>query len=251
LNLLPDWYSRTTVSWTVAATEPPHVVSLALRHIGEKYSLGVLVPKNNPDWSGPWDCAEFVSWTVYQASSILYGCDRDFGDPSTADAYTGYWERDARILGDIISIDQAAGTAGAALLRFPQVGASGHIVFSDGNHGTIEAHSAATGVIQSIVDGRHWDVGILVHGIEYSHTSAVPVSPPPTLIYRLAPSMMTGPTVLAIQQALKLAGFDPGVLDGQFGPHTLSAVVAFQISRNLLPDGEVGLQTAKALGVSL
>ncbi len=227
------------------------LVSLALRHVGEKYSLGVLVPKNNPNWTGPWDCAEFVSWTVYQASCIVYGCDRDFGDPSTADAYTGYWERDARILGEIISIDQAAGTPGAALLRFPQVGASGHIVLSDGNHGTIEAHSTATGVIQSIVDDRHWDVGILVHGIQYSLTSAVPVSSPPTHIYRLASPMMTGPAVLDIQQALKRARFDPGVLDGQFGPHTLSAVVAFQISRNLLSDGEVGPDTAKALGVSL
>ena len=62
--------------------------------------------------------------------------------------------------------------------------------------------------------------------------------------------MMRGNKVLAIQQALKLAGFDPGVLDGEFGPHTLSATVAFQISRQLLPDGEIGEQTAAGLGVA-
>jgi N-acetylmuramoyl-L-alanine amidase len=227
------------------------LVSIALRHLGEKYRLGVLVPKNNPNWSGPWDCAEFVSWTVFQASSILYGCDRDFGDPSTADAYTGYWERDAHSLGEIIPVDQAAGTPGAALLRFPQVGATGHIVLSDGNHGTIEAHSTATGVIQATVDNRHWDAGILLRGLQYSQSSHVPVAPPRTVIYRLTSPLMTGPTVLAIQQALKRAGLDPGVLDGQFGPHTLSAVVAFQISRDLLSDGEVGPDTARALGVFL
>ena len=240
-----------SVGAAISQPSGSQLVSLALRHVGEKYSLGILVPKNNPNWAGPWDCSEFVSWTLYQVAAILYGCDRDFGDASTADAYTGFWERDARTLGEIISIDQAAGTPGAAILRFPQVGAYGHIVFSDGNHGTVEAHSPATGVIQSVVDNRRWDVGVLVRGIQYSQTSTTPVTVPQALIYRHTTPMMTGPKVLAIQQALKLAGFDPGVLDGQFGPHTLSAVVAFQISRNLLPDGEVGPDTARALGVSL
>ena len=52
-------------------------------------------------------------------------------------------------------------------------------------------------------------------------------------------------------EALHAAGFDPGVIDGEFGPHTSSAVVAFQLSLGMLADGEVGPNTARALSVQL
>ena len=226
------------------------VLQIALQHIGEKYVLGVLVPKDNPNWKGPWDCAEFVSWSVFQAARVLYGCDKDTGDPATADAYTGYWDRDSLKLGRIISLDEAARTPGAAVLRFPQVGACGHIVLSDGLGGTVEAHSPADGVIRSTLAQRRWDTAILVPGVTYNQGSAVPVAPPSTIIYRLAQPMMSGDKVKQIQQALVGKGFDPGSPDGEFGPHTSAAVVAFQLSQGLTPDGEVGPQTANALGVS-
>jgi len=57
--------------------------------------------------------------------------------------------------------------------------------------------------------------------------------------------------VRQIQQALKEAGFHPGKIDAIFGPMTHAAVVAFQISHRLVPDGEVGKQTARVLGVVL
>ena len=41
------------------------LLRLAATRIGQKY-LNVLVPKDNPNWSGPWDCAEFASWVVFQ-----------------------------------------------------------------------------------------------------------------------------------------------------------------------------------------
>src|ERR1700753_3029020 len=123
------------------ATQGDRIVALALTHVGEKYILGAKVAKDNANWKGPWDCAEFASWLLYQVTNKLYGCNRDVGDPSTADAYTGYWKRDAETLGTLISIDEAAATPGAAILRFPQVNASGHIVISDGKGGTVEAHS--------------------------------------------------------------------------------------------------------------
>jgi len=226
------------------------VLQIALQHIGEKYVLGVLVPKDNPNWKGPWDCAEFVSWSVFQAARVLYGCDKDTGDPATADAYTGYWDRDSLKLGRIISLDEAARTPGAVVLRFPQVGACGHIVLSDGLGGTVEAHSPADGVIRSTLAQRRWDTAILVPGVTYNQGSAVPVAPPSTIIYRLAQPMMAGDKVKQIQQALVGKGFDPGSPDGEFGPHTSAAVVAFQLSQGLTPDGEVGPQTANALGVS-
>lgn len=52
------------------------VVERARKHIGEDYKF-VNVPKDDASWRGPWDCAEFVSWLVYQEAGVLYGCDDD------------------------------------------------------------------------------------------------------------------------------------------------------------------------------
>jgi peptidoglycan hydrolase-like protein with peptidoglycan-binding domain len=57
--------------------------------------------------------------------------------------------------------------------------------------------------------------------------------------------------VKAIQRGLGQAGFNPGPVDGVFGPQTQAAVLGFQATRGLIPDGEVGPRTAKALGVTL
>jgi N-acetylmuramoyl-L-alanine amidase len=227
------------------------VLENAANHVNEKFVLGVLVPKNNAEWKGPWDCAEFVSWVVFQTASILFGCDRDFGDPASADAFTGFWERDAKNLGQIVPIEQGARTQGAAILRLPQLGATGHIVISDGLGGTVEAHSSKDGIIRSTLNGRRWDMAILVPGITYNEGPSVPVSLPETLIYRLTTPLMTGDKVREIQERLKASGFDPGPIDGEFGPHTHAAALAFQLSVGLVPDGEVGPQTGQALGIDI
>ncbi len=58
----------------------------------------------------------------------------------------------------------------------------------------------------------------------------------------------TGPDVVALQTRLKARGFSPGAIDGNFGPGTTAAVLAFQKSDGLLADGIVGARTAIALG---
>src|SRR5207247_5559014 len=162
------------------------ILQLGRKHIGEPYVLGSLAPKNNPKWKGPWDCAEFASWLVFQAADVLYGCASDSGDPASADAYTGYWARDAETLGVKIGVDQAMRTPGAAVLRSPKPGATGHIVISDGRGGTVEAHSAKAGVIASTMSGRRWDIGVLVPGIEYSERDAgEDIEGPKVVVYRL------------------------------------------------------------------
>src|SRR5882757_5844273 len=200
-------------------TNGTDLLQLGSKHVGEKYHLGAAVPKDNANWTGPWDCAEFVSWIVFQVSGSLYGCANNSGNPSTADAFTGFWDRDAVALGHIISLEEAGRTPGAAVLRRPASGAIGHIVLSDGRGGTVEAHSTADGVLKLKLEARHWDMGILVPGIDYQTLAAVVIAPPPTTIYRLAIPPMHGPIVRKIQTKLKQKGFDPGTIDGSFGPH--------------------------------
>ena len=227
------------------------IVNLALKHVGEQYVLGTLVPKDDPAWDGPWDCAEFASWLVYQKCEALYGCDRDSGPPSTADACTSYWDRDSDIVGKIISIDNAAAIPGAFVLRVAVTNQCGHIVVSDGKGGTIEAANHIDGVIQSHLSGRRWDKGILVPGINYgTPTAGLPPLEVP-VVYRLTSPPMQGAKIKEIQTQLTAKGFDTGGADGQFGPRTFVAVLQFQRAQGLVADGEVGPLTAKALGVKL
>ncbi|MDF9408421.1 peptidoglycan-binding protein [Pelotomaculum isophthalicicum JI] len=54
--------------------------------------------------------------------------------------------------------------------------------------------------------------------------------------------------IKAIQLRLVNLGYDTGGIDGIYGPKTMSAVILFQESHNLIVDGIVGPQTRAALG---
>jgi hypothetical protein len=58
-----------------------------------------------------------------------------------------------------------------------------------------------------------------------------------------------GAAVEALQERLKTLGYDPGGVDGLFGPDTNAAVTAFQRDRKVFPDGIVGPQTFSALNL--
>lgn len=225
------------------------ILKLAEQHLGQKYIFGAFAPKNNPNWRGPWDCAEFCSWCVYQAAGILYGCASNRGNPALADAYTGYWGRDVEKLGKAISPAAAARIPGAMVLRLGTK--IGHIVISDGLGGTVEAHSTATGVIRNTLSGRRWTTGILVPGIEYEAPVETATAQAEPLVFRLASPLMRGEVVGQIQTALRKYGYDPGPVDSIFGPKVHAAVLQYQQQRGLVCDGEVGPQTAEALGIEL
>lgn len=220
------------------------IVTLALQHVGEKYSFGAFVPKSDKNYKGPFDCAEFASWLVYQVTGKLYGCANNNGDPESADAYSGYWARDAEKLGKKITVEEAEKTPGAFILRLARKGIIGHIVVSDGYGRTVEAHSTKTGVITSSVTGRRWDFGVLVPWIDYTKNDiSWPTYPPPKKIYRYTSPMMHGEDIKLIQKKLGLKA------DGWFGPMTFNAVREFQKNHDLVVDGEVGPQTLAAMQI--
>jgi N-acetylmuramoyl-L-alanine amidase len=225
---------------------------LLCSRVGNRYVFGARVPKNDPNWQGPWDCAEFASWGVYQATKKLYGCYSDTGDPAGADAYSGYWGRDAELIGKKISVDEAAKTPGAFIVRLAGNGMTGHLAVSNGLGGTIEAHSTSDGVIRSVVGGRRWDYGVQPPGIEY-RILQVPqpeVLKPSGFIYRFMKPMQHNDFIKKIQLALKAAGYNPGYADGWFGNNTYNATRLFQLHHGLVGDGEVGPKTLSALHLS-
>lgn len=211
--------------------------------VGRKYLLGAYVPKNNQEYKGSFDCAEFISYILYQKFNILYGTELNtFSRKLSDDAYTGYFDRDANKKGNIISINQSARTPGALLLRVGIGSSIGHIALSQGNGKTIEAHSTKYGVCESKVDGRRWSYGILIPGIQYEELPYV-ISKPPIIVYRLKSPYMRDAYIGKIQVALGLN------VDNIFGRKTQDAIVAYQKKKGLTPDGEVmpGGETSKSL----
>ncbi|MGY3088408.1 N-acetylmuramoyl-L-alanine amidase [Hymenobacter sp. UYAg731] len=226
------------------------LLKLAEAHLGEKY-VNVLVPKDNANWHGPWDCAEFASWVVFQKTQQLYGCDNNHGKPATADAYSGYWVRDA-LNGPLLPTSQAnANTmAGVVLIRRPPLpGQMGHVAITDGQGGTVEAAGRGLNVRRGKVEGRLWHFCVQIPDVTYQDSGAV-VRPKalPFLLVLEEPNTKSA-LVGRIQHALRDAGFNPGVLDDKYGPHTVAAVAAFQSTHRLVSDGVVGPLTAKKLGV--
>ncbi len=60
----------------------------------------------------------------------------------------------------------------------------------------------------------------------------------------------SGAEVRKLQEKLKERGFNPGLIDGDFGSGTKAAVMAFQKSEGLLADGVAGPRTQTALGLT-
>lgn len=222
------------------------LIDLAAQHIGEKYVLGATVPFTNNAYKGPWDCAEFISWVVYQSAGIKVGIKGN-------ESYTGYWANDATKLCTKISISEAAQTYGAILLRSPghKGIAMGHIVFSDGNGGTIEAKSSKDNVCRSVIKGRQWEYGLLVNGIDYELNAGFKFdyANPPFNFYVTSPIMKH----LIVQETKsKLAKLNifHGSIDTKYDTEAAIAVSNYQKMKGLVVDGVLGKDTLTALQVT-
>lgn len=233
------------------------VIDVGLTRVSQQYVYGACVPLDNPNWRGPWDCAEFASWCTYQAYGLVFGANR----PRTvaqAEPYSGYWYAEARRAATVVSWREALRIAGAVLIRAPADGRIGHVAFAIGDGAkTLEARGAAFGV--GVFDGaasRTWTVGCLLPGVEYDAGNTMPLPhgerppPPQTGFLWLKKPNIAGAEVVALQRALLAADLDPGPIDGEFGPMTRAAVVSFQVVKGLEVDGVVGPHTAGALGLA-
>jgi len=129
----------------------------------------------------------------------------------------------------------------------------------------------ATTMIQKVLNNAQPGAIVLMHVGSGTHTTeALPniisglknlgyslvtisklISLAPTTIHPLLKKGDTGAEVMQLQTALNKLGFNPGPIDGIFGPKTETAVKAFQSTKGLLVDGIVGRNTWAAIDKAL
>ncbi len=158
--------SISSVPTRAASATGQSIVDLAQTRIGQEYIYGADVPINDPNWSGPWDCAEFTTWVLYQVSGIVFGCVDNTVDIRRLEPWGPAWYRDALASGIPVSIPKAKQTPGALYVR-KKLERPAHVAISDGKGRTIEAMDHAHGVTSGAVDGRLWHAVVLIAGISY------------------------------------------------------------------------------------
>jgi cell wall-associated NlpC family hydrolase len=162
-----------TMAAAAAQPAPPQptadaMIALAMAHLGEDYDFGADVPLDNGAWRGPWDCAEFASWLVYQMTGTVMGCTNNAAPLKTAEPYSGAWARDAEASARQVPLEKAGSTRGAVLVRKPRQGKIGHVAISRGDGTTIEAMDTNHGVAVGKIAGRKWDFCVKIEGIAYA-----------------------------------------------------------------------------------
>lgn len=85
---------------------------------------------------------------------------------------------------------------------------------------------------------------VLTNGDRYDGAVEEPGTPLGSRILRNGDE---GKDVEDLQRRLKAAGYDPGEIDGEYGPNTASAVKALQKDADILVDGEFGPDSYAAL----
>jgi len=228
------------------------VIGLARTRLGENYVFGARADFTDPDYHGPWDCAEYATWVIYQASAgaVLLGCQPK--NAESGDAYTGFWNDDATAYQLVVSLKDALDTKGYLLLRRPASGKIGHIAFSlgDGKR-TVEAHSKNRGVIIGNADPdlRGWHYGIRLPTPDEWRAVLARKSRPRNWFLQERFGGMQDPRVPLVVDALNKKGFPVPKKTRIYSAKLTDAVAKFQKKRGILIDGIVGPETAEALGL--
>lgn len=123
----------------------------------------------------------------------------------------------------------------------------GHAGVYIGGGWAIEARGFDYGVCRTEVKKRKWMHWYQCPYIEYlDNGTPLPPPEPRVLRYTEGAAMMHGDDVRWVQETLLLLGYQPGKVDGYYGPDTAQAVGSFQAGR-LEVDHVVGSETRKAL----
>ena len=102
----------------------------------------------------------------------------------------------------------------------------------------------------SVFDANPFQTGWTANGGEVTEASSTAVSNPNAGNDACIPqnnSSLVINSTLDIQQFLSNNGFNPGPIDGQSGPKTINAIIAFQKENGLLADGIAGNKTKTAM----
>lgn len=121
--------------------------------------------------------------------------------------------------------------------------------FASRTHSAVKAYQESRRLtVDGIVGLQTWTALLKdLPAIPASGVSPFKIESKPTPGRPLVESGDEGPVVEELQRRLDDEGFDPGEIDGIFGPKTKSSVIAFQKSNGLEVDGIVGPQTWRAL----
>ena len=115
-------------------------------------------------------------------------------------------------------------------------------------YGPVHFRAGSTG--QTVYSAEEVDTGsghtavVLTNGDRYDGEVEEPSIP---LGSRILRDGSEGKDVEDLQRRLKAAGYDPGDVDGEYGPNTEAAVKALQKDAGILVDGEFGPDSLKAL----
>ena len=220
------------------------ILQLAREHLGERCVPGAAVRKDDADWKGPGDPAEFASWLIYQVTGKLYGCKNNTGDPAEEIAEPESWFQDAQLIGRKTSLKRAARTPGSVVLSPPDAADAWSIAISDGKGGMVEANPRIGQVIEGTLLDKEWSIGVQVPWINYTRGEAVGLN-----LTKKPISWLREKDLMVVQRKLEQEGFNPGPVDGIARLQTQGALRPFQSSHGLTPDGRIDYQTALALGI--
>lgn len=120
-----------------------------------------------------------------------------------------------------------------------------HVGVYMGDGTVVHAKGRDDGVVRESLSSNSWNrfgrLGVFANsGVDAVYTRKLKYTGRPC---------MRGDDVRAVQTALYDTGFNPGGIDGLYGPKTQKAVIAFQTAKRLAVDGIVGPITWPALFV--
>jgi hypothetical protein len=99
---------------------------------------------NNASYAGPWDCAEFVTYCVYQAYGLKFGLLDGVEGTAAQESSASSWLHDATTLTSQfteISVSAARNIAGAILIAT----SGSHVALSAGDGRILEANVDVSG----------------------------------------------------------------------------------------------------------